>query len=118
MNSRAPSLNRRRSRRLRKKLHIGEFKEDGFAIGFRFLPGIGPEAQIETLLRFITEAIESRSLRFGGGEQGFVTKARRGSTTEEDRNAVRSWLMACTSVTDVRVGPTEDAWYGWPAGDA
>lgn len=111
-----PSLNKRRSRRLRKKLRVGEFREDGFAVRFRFVPGIDHEARGEVLWRFITAAVEPRALRFGGGEHGFVTRAGRGSTSEEDRAAVRAWLVGCGNVTDVVVGPNEDAWYGTTSG--
>jgi len=111
MNRKAPSIGKRRSRRLRKKLHIGEFREEGFAVHFKFGADLTHEAQLVALMTFITEAIESRALLFGGGESGFVTKAGRGSTTEDDRNAVHAWLLSCAAVVDVRVGPNEDAWY-------
>ena len=118
MNFSPPSPNKRRSRRLRKKLHIGEFKEEGFEVNFRFKVGLTHEEQLETLMKFITEAIESRNLLFGGGENGYITKVGRGSTTEEDRKAVGSWLASCTSIEQVQVRENEDAWYGWAAGDA
>jgi uncharacterized protein len=118
MNFNSPSLSKRRSRRLRKKLHIGEFKEEGFEINFSFKAGLAHEEQLDVLMKFITEAIEARKLLFGGGENGFVTKAGRGSTTEEDRQAVSSWLSSCTSIEKVSVSENEDAWYGWGASDA
>lgn len=117
MNRQKPSMVKRRSRRLRKKLHICEFREDGFEVHFKFKVDLTSDEQIDALMSFITEAIESRGLLFGGGESGFVTKAGRGSTTEDDRNAVHAWLRSCPSVTDVRVGPNEDAWYGSTDGD-
>jgi uncharacterized protein YggL (DUF469 family) len=118
MNFKPPSPNKRRSRRLRKKLHIGEFKEEGFEVNFRFCAGLTSEEQVEVLMKFITEAIESRALLFGGGENGFVTKSGRGSTTEADRKAVASWLEHNPFIEQVQVGENEDAWYGWVAGDA
>ena len=118
MNSKSPSLNKKRSRRLRKKLRVGEFKEEGFEINFKFKAGLTNDEQLDILMKFITEAIESRKLSFGGGENGFVTHTWRGSTTEEDRQAVSSWLLSCTSIEQVRVSENEDAWYGWGASDA
>ena len=106
-----PSMRKRRSRRLRKKLHIGEFREEGFEVHFKFKVDLKHEEQLDALMTFITEAIESRGLMFGGGESGFVTKAGRSSTAEDDRNVVSSWLRSCASVVDVRVGPNEDALY-------
>ena len=114
----SPSLNKRRSRRLRKKLRIGEFKEEGFEINFKFKASLTHDEQLEILIKFITEAIEGRSLSFGGGENGFVTRTGRGSTTEEDRQAVNSWLQSCAAIERVSVSENEDAWYGLAASDA
>ena len=112
MNIKSPSLNKRRSRRLRKKLRIGEFNEEGFEINFKFKAGLTSEDQLDILMKFVTEAIESRGLSFGGGENGFVTRTGRGSTTEEDRQAVNSWLLSCISIEQVPVNANEDVWYG------
>lgn len=112
MNTRSQLPNKRRSRRLRKKLHIGEFKAKGFEISFRFEPGLTQEHQLDVLQKFVAEAIEPRRLLFGGGAQGFVTKAGRASTSEADRSAISAWLESCPQIQDVRVGPNEDAWYG------
>ena len=113
MNIKSPSLNKRRSRRLRKKLRIGEFKEEGFEVNFKYKANLTNEEQLDILTKFITEAIESRNLAFGGGENGFITRPGRGSTTEEDRQAVSSWLLSCSSIEQVHVNENEDAWYGW-----
>jgi uncharacterized protein YggL (DUF469 family) len=110
-----PSRSKRRSRRLRKKLRIAEFKEEGFEINFRFKPGMSSEQQLDLLMRFITEVVEARGLAFGGGENGFVTREGRGSTTDADREAVGSWLNSCESIHLVEVGSLQDAWYGWAA---
>lgn len=111
MNFKSAPLNKRRSRRLRKKLHVGEFKEEGFEVNFKYKANLTNEAQLDVLMKFITEVIESRNLAFGGGENGFITRAGRGSTMEEDRQAVRSWLLACGAIEHVRVNESKDAWY-------
>jgi uncharacterized protein len=119
MNTKQPSLSKRRSRRLRKKLHIAEFREEGFEISFRFRSGLSAEHELEILTKFISEVIEARFLLFGGGgESGFVTRAGRGSTTDSDREAIGSWLRSCASIEHVVVGNNQDAWYGCAAGDA
>lgn len=100
---------RRRSRRLRKKLRVGEFREFGFAVGFRVSPALSTQGVDELWNRFILDAIEARGLAFGGGQEGFVTKVGHGSATEADRDAVRAWLTARSGVDDVKVGPLEDA---------
>lgn len=112
MNFKSAPFNKRRSRRLRKKLRVGEFKEEGFEVNFKYKANLTNEEQLDVLMKFITEAIESRHLAFGGGENGFITRAGRGSTTEEDRQAVRSWLLSCGAIEQVRVNENEDAWYG------
>jgi uncharacterized protein len=113
-----PSLNKRRSKRLRKKLHIAEFKEEGFEVSFLFGAGLSNEEELDTLTRFIVQAIESRGLAFGGGEGGFVTRASGGSTTNEDRDAVEAWLRNCPNIKLVSVSENTDAWYCCAPSDA
>lgn len=106
---------RRRTRRLRKKLHVGEFRELGFAVSLRLSRTLSDRDFDDFWTRFIVHAIEARHLAFGGGQDGFVTRAGRGSADEADREAVRAWLEAQPGVEAVTVGPLEDAWYG-PSG--
>lgn len=98
-----------RSRRLRKKLHVDEFREDGFHVRFVLRALSAAEAD-RFWDDFVAEAIEARGLTYGGGEQGFVA-ARRGSATEADRDAVRDWLAARPEVASAEIGPLVDAWY-------
>lgn len=108
----APPPVRRRSKRLEKKLRIGEFQEYGFAVGFRLGESLTPKGCDEFWDAFIGEVIEARGLAFGGSEEGFVTRYGRGSATEEDRAAVSQWLAQRPGVERVVVGPLQDAWYG------
>ena len=88
-------------------------RRQGFAVAFRFRPGLDDRQQLQLLTRFVVEAIEARRLLFGGSESGgFVTLAGRGSTTEGDRRAVMAWLGACPDVEQVSVGGMEDADHG------
>ena len=107
------SLTKRRSRRLRKRLYVGEFQEFGFAVRFE-LQGKPDDKQSSAFQdAFILEAIERNGLGFGGGDtEGFVT-AVHGSATEAHRHAVESWLGARAEVSSVKVGPLVDAWHGW-----
>ena len=107
-----PPPDRRRSKRLQKKLHIGDFKEYGFAVSFRLSDSLSPQERDDFWLAFIGGLIERRGLAFGGREEGFVTKFGRGSATEADREAVSAWLKAQQGVERVGVGALEDAWYG------
>lgn len=100
---------KQRSRRLRKKLHINEFQEFGFAYKAKVKPGIQEEAFVEALL---TELIEPRGLEFGGWTAGgFVSKAGRGSATQDDRTALIQWLGKRPEVESVMMSDLLDAWH-------
>ena len=103
---------RQRSKRLRKKLRIDEFKEYGFAVSFRLSDSLSPKAKDDLWALFIAELIEKRGLAFSGNEEGYITKFGRGSATEEDREAVSAWLTERPGIDRVTIGPLEDAWYG------
>lgn len=106
-----PPAKRSRSRRLRKKLRIGEFQELGFEYELIWRTSPSLEVQDEFLDRLIEEVIEARDLCPGGGPTcGFVT-ARRGRVTEADRTAFDNWLRRWLDITQVEIGPLRDAWY-------
>ena len=110
----APTKNKlpTRSRRLRKKLHVDEFREDGFHVRLVLRTLSAAEAD-RFWDDFLAEAIEARGLTYGGGEQGFVA-ALRGSATEADRAAIRDWLAACPEVASAEIGPLVDEWHDAP----
>jgi uncharacterized protein YggL (DUF469 family) len=104
-------------KRLRKKLRRGEFTEYAFDVQYSLKAGMSAAAVDEFLDRFLEHAIEAHHLRCGGGGQGvgwdfLVTKAGRGSPTEEQRSAVDAWLAAQPEVGSYTVGHFVDAWYG------
>ncbi|MBI5918193.1 MAG: YggL family protein [Nitrosomonadales bacterium] len=102
---------RRRSKRLQKKLHVGEYKEYGFAVSFHLRESLSPKDSDEFWSSFIEHLIDKRGLAFGGGEEGYITRYGTGSATEEDREAVSFWLQKHPQVVRVVIGPLEDAWY-------
>lgn len=106
----APRASRHRSRRLRKKLHIEEFREAGFHVDvvLNVEPGAANHRFWDA---FLAEAIEAHALTCGGAYSCFVTPER-GSATEAHRRIVRDWLAARPEVTQVTVGGLVDAWYG------
>lgn len=100
-----------RSRRLRKKLRVGEFRELGFNVSFQHRAGLA-EAEMDRFWdAFLLEAIESQGLEFGGGTEGFITVWGRGSATDIHRERVRAWLTARSEIESVSVGPLVDAWH-------
>lgn len=103
---------RHRTRRLRKKLRVGEFQEFGFDVSFKLRDGVD-EIQLSSFWdAFIFQAIEQNGLAFGGGTNGFVCAWGRGSAQESHRELVRGWLVAHPEVELAHTGPLVDAWYG------
>jgi len=100
---------KQRSRRLRKKLHVGEFQEFGLAYKTRITPGSNEVLFVDALL---DELIDPRGLEFGGwAAGGFVSKAGRGSLTEDDRQALINWLSQRPEVEAIFISGPLDAWY-------
>lgn len=104
-------------KRLRKKLHKGEFQEMGFEVQFR-MTSVFTETDFDSFIDFfIEEAIEANGLAFGGGGtydnwRGFVTLDGRGSATDEHREKVREWFESQPQIIlEWHVGPFVDAWY-------
>jgi uncharacterized protein YggL (DUF469 family) len=103
-------------KRLRKKLHVGEFQELGFEVCFRVADNLSHDAFHTVVDVLISEAIEAHGLVCGGGGKNpewtvFVTREGRGSGTEEHRQAIATWLAARPEVSTVQIGPLVDAWY-------
>ena len=101
-----------RTRRLRKKLRLGEFQELGFDVSFALGDGLS-EAGIERFWdAFILEAIETNNLAFGGGgNDGFITAWGRGSATDAHRQVVLKWLTSRPEVSSAQAGQLVDAWH-------
>lgn len=99
-----------RSRRLRKKLRVGEFQEFGFDVSFQLRAGLS-EVETERFWdAFLLDAIEPNGLAFGGSTEGFITAWGRGSVTDTHRERVRVWLGSRAEVETVTIGPLIDAW--------
>lgn len=101
------------NRRQRKKLRIGEFREYGFSVSAG-CPLTWSADDREVAMVALIEFIDSRKLGYGGGDSasgmdGYVTRAGRGSATEEDRAAIGE-KMQTLGFTDVQTSPLEDAW--------
>ena len=102
----------RRSRRLRKKMHLGEFQQLGFEISITLKPNQGIDDLDRFLDEFILDAIERNGLAFGGGADcGFITAWKRDTASEAHRTIVGKWLNRRQEVISVSLGPLVDAWY-------
>ncbi|QNN59333.1 YggL family protein [Diaphorobacter ruginosibacter] len=104
--------NKQRSRRQRKKMHIGEFQELGFEYEVTPAAELAPQEQEVLMEKFLEEIILPRGLMLGGWlNDGFVSAFPRGSATEEDRQAVEAWLKAHVNGAQVKLSALKDAWY-------
>ncbi len=106
-------MSKTRSRRLRKKLFVGEFRELGFEVDLSF-DAKANEAQMDGFFdRFFSEAVMPEGLVFAGwADAGFVCSSQRGSVTEAQRTSVSSWLDTQPMLSGFRVGPLMDVWHG------
>ena len=104
-----------RSRRLRKKLHIGEFKEYGFNLDITFDKNkIAFEAALDSLVEFVE--INNWAIAGGGDSKsntmsGFVCKSNAGSLTEKDLLRMKSWINEQEWVTEFILNNLQDAWH-------
>ena len=106
-----PNPAKKRSRRLRKKLHLGEFQRLGFAYDLTWAAAPSTSVQEAFLDAFVGPVIEARDLCLGGGCTAGFIEGRRANPAEADRQAVQAWLSAWPGITRAHVGPLQDAWY-------
>jgi uncharacterized protein len=82
-------------KRLRKKLHKGEFQEFGFDIDIQFQQSFTQE-EFNSLLDNFIEMIENQGLMFGGAfgtpaVEGFIS-AEKGNVTEIHKEGIENWI--------------------------
>ncbi|UVE16443.1 50S ribosome-binding protein YggL [Pseudomonas sp. LS44] len=101
-----------RSRRLRKKLCVGEFQELGFELNLNLKDDLTDEAVDAFVEQFLNEAIAANGLDYvGGDDYGLVCLATRGSVNEEQRVACESWLKGRKELADYTISPLIDVWH-------
>jgi uncharacterized protein YggL (DUF469 family) len=110
------------NRRLRKKLHRGEFNTLGFEVRITFEP---PLQDIDAFCDEFIVFMEENGLQYGGAcgyyYDGFVTRVRRAhrigaglfrwidiSCTEADRKLVWDWIIDHRGTPGI--GPLKGAW--------
>lgn len=103
-------------KRLRKKKHLGEFKQCGFEIQVVFVVELGRVAMWNWFYCFL-DFLENNNACFGGSFgplewNGFVEPfGSVKSLTEADRLLVSNWLKQMPMFKDVVISPLKDAWY-------
>lgn len=103
-----------RSRRLRKKLRVDEFKELGFDLAWQLKDDITSDELDAFIDKFFADAIQPNGLGFGGeGDtlwHGLICSEKLGSCTEEHRTVVEKWLTD-NGATSVSVSELYDIWW-------
>ena len=105
-----------KSRRLQKKLYLGEFAILGFELSCDF--DFKSEDDFNQLVDELIEFAESRELSMSGGgdlkslDAFLCSHQRYGSATAEDQAAVKAWLESKAGISNVEVGELEDVNYG------
>jgi uncharacterized protein YggL (DUF469 family) len=100
---------RNRTRRLRKKLRVGEFRVMGFPVSISLIDSLSIEGSNAFWDRFILEAMERRGLLYGGLGEGYATSEREVSATDVDRHHVQTWLLSQPEVIGCEIGHLTDA---------
>ena len=106
---------KKRSKRLRKKLYVDEFKVMGFEVDLTFVDSTTEEAMDAFFDDFLTNVIDANQLVFGGGGtkegfSGFVVPAKRyASSSEDHRKLLDSWFGQQKVVTEHSISGLIDA---------
>jgi uncharacterized protein len=109
-------MSKPKSRRLQKKLYMGEFTEYGFMLSCSL--GLESDQDFSKLLDQFIALIESRDLVMAGGGdktqfEAFIWSAHRyGSATQDDIKAISDWFKALPTVDQLQVSELVDANYG------
>ena len=103
-------------KQLRKKYRVGEFKELCFEFSFDYKGDVAAPECEQFLHAFVDECIEANGLDCGGSitDDGcnIIAKAVDPTqTSEAQRQAVKSWLVARSDVELKSFGELQDAWY-------
>lgn len=100
---------RNRTRRLRKKLRVGESWGMGFPVSISLIDSLSIEGSNAFWDRFILQAIERRGLLYDGLAEGYATSEREVSATDVDRHHVQTWLLSQLEVIGCEIGQLSDA---------
>lgn len=103
------------NKRLRKKHHLGEFKQLGFELRADLRPDAS-DADLEAFFGRWLDVLEQRDLLFSGTAgrgkfEGMIMRAGRDNATEEDRQAIGASLTGDAIFLRNEVDPLRDAWH-------
>lgn len=103
------------NKRLRKKHHLGEFKQFGFQVRAD-LRADASDADLDAFFERWLDVLEKHDLLFSGSAgrgkfEGFIMRAGRDSATEEDRQAIKASLAGDALFLGNEIDELSDAWH-------
>lgn len=112
---------------LRKKHHLGEFKESGFLIRADFHQSITSVQKVEGLCDKIIDYCEDHNLAFGGscnskGIDAFLTRLHNksqkqtNSITRQECNEFCEFLKNTVNIDEINIDFIEDMYYNYISG--
>lgn len=105
-------MSKSRSRRLRKKLHLDEFRELGFRLTLSWPRHPDEDTQDVLMEALLDEVILPRRLAYAGWiDGGLIYRAYRGSADQADRQAVSAWWQQRDAGCLVVVSELVDIWH-------
>jgi len=102
------------NKRIRKKWHVGEFKEFGIQLSFQLNMKLTLEEANELIYRLI-DHVEAHNLEFGGGvsRQGiggyYVMREGQKSVLESDRAILETFMKSESMIETYKIGELSDA---------
>ncbi|OBU29071.1 DUF469 domain-containing protein [Photobacterium kishitanii] len=105
-----------KSKRLRKKLYLGEFAVFGFEVTFKVK--VANDVEFDAFIDDIIEVVESRNLIAGGGgtlndySLFLCGDGRYSSASESDRAYMKNWLEINACSNSIVIGDLVDGYYG------
>lgn len=103
-------------KRLRKKMHVGEFKEFGFYLDGEY-DEIKDESKFDDFIDRVLDAIEDNGLICGGSFhderfEAFITLEDPRLDIEEPKKILQDSLKSIPEIKKAEVSENVDAWYG------
>lgn len=97
-------------KRLRKKLHLKEFKEFGFEVIIHHDQSLSAEQQVD-MLDHLIDFMEANNYQVGGSAEGAYITKRKGSINEQERQSIIEAIGTIEGVLSVTASPLTDAWH-------
>lgn len=104
-------------KRLRKKYHKGEFKQEGFTVLIQLNSTYSPQSQSDAIDTVFKVIEDHKCFAAGGGDENFTTltivpsKVRATITEEIKQSIVNQILLQTSAIKNIQAYPLKDSWY-------